>query len=196
MKKFSKISSYAAVGGLGAVIMGCFAGCNSQIEQNSQTKQNAFVIIEEIAPGKYQIQDEFPSKENRIVLKELDGTERVLTQSEMDALIAQENAKIDAGQSNLTKPNAQISNGFSLGEAILASAAGAIIGSYIGNKLFNNPNFNNFRQNAYKNPSAYARSVDSFSKAKASANLGAKNTKKGFFSNSGAKSKTGGFFGG
>lgn len=196
MKKFSKISSYAMVGGFGAIIMGSFAGCSSQAEQNTQKSQNAFVIIEEIAPGKYQIQDEFPSKENRIVLKELNGTERVLTKSEMDALIAEENAKIDAGVSKLTQPNAQISNGFSLGETILASAAGAIIGSYIGNKLFNNQNFSNLRQNAYKNPSTYTRSVDSFNKAKSSANSGAKNTKKGFFGNSGAKSSTSGGFGG
>lgn len=200
-KKFKKISSYTIVGGFGAILMGSLSGCQNGTDtdymaQNMQNTQNAFVIIEEISPGKYQIQDEFPSKETRIVLKQLDGNERVLTKEEMDALISEEYLKIESGSSNLTKNNAEISNGFSLGEAVLASAAGAILGSWIGSKLFNNQNYTNYRQKAYKNPSTYARSVDSFNKAKASPNAKASNTKKGFFGNSGKKAASSGSFGG
>lgn len=194
MKKFKKIANYAAVGGLGAMLITGLNGCNSdhkeEINSQNQAMQGAFVIVEETEPGKYKIQEEFPSKETRIVLKDINGTEKVLTKEEMDALIAEENAKIDAGVSPLTNQNAQLhSGGLSLGEAILASAAGAIIGGWIGNKLFNNTAYNNYRQTAYKNPSTYSRSVDSFNKAKATTSSSSTSKKGGFFSG-GSKSST------
>ncbi|EEV16629.1 hypothetical protein CAMGR0001_0242 [Campylobacter gracilis RM3268] len=109
--------------------------------------------------------------------------------------MAEENAKIDAGTSNLTNQNAQLSSGgMSLGEAILASAAGAIIGSWIGGKLFNNPAYQSQRQTAYKSPSAYSRSVDSFNQAKQQ-NDKARSGRSGFFGGS-KGGKSGGFFGG
>ena len=84
-----------------------------------------------------------------------------------------------------------------MGEALLASAAGAIIGSWIGNKLFNNPGYQAQRQSAYKNPSAYSRSVDSFNKAKATSSAGKPSGgKSGFFSGSSSKSGSNSNFGG
>ncbi|MBE2986785.1 hypothetical protein CCAL12920_06535 [Campylobacter sp. RM12920] len=194
MKHIKKIATYAAIGGFGAIVMAGLAGCTSNEQGDSleevAQKTGAFVIIEETANGAYKILEEYPSSETRVVLKQLDGTERVLSKEEMDKLIAEENAKIEAGTSNLTNPNAQLSSGgASLGETILASAAGAIIGSWIGSKLFGNQNFQNQRQTAYKNPSTYTRSADSFNKAKSTATSGAKgSTKSGFFgSNSDSK---------
>ena len=145
--------------------------------------------LEEVAPGKYKILEEFPSEKTQIILRSLDGTERILSDEETKALLAEENAKIDAGTSNLTNQNAQLSGGgMSLGEAILASAAGAIIGS------FNNPAYQSQRQTAYKSPSAYSRSVDSFNQAKQQ-NDKARSGRSSFFG--GSKSgKSGGFFGG
>lgn len=132
------------ISGLTAVAGGVLVGCqnNNQdadiLNQAANTK-GAFVIIEELAPGQYKIKDQYPSDETRVVLKELNGMERILSKEEMDALIKQEAMKIDNGTSNLTKDNGQISNGgLGLGEALLASAAGAILGSWIGSKLFNN----------------------------------------------------------
>ena len=58
--------------------------------------------------------------------------------------------------------------GMGLGETILASAAGAILGSWIGSKLFNNPNYQQQRRTSYKNPQTYSRSKNSFNKAKQS----------------------------
>lgn len=193
MKHIKKIATYAAIGGFGAVVMAGLAGCgnnnNDDTMSNVAQKSGAFVVIEESAPGKYRVLEEYPSSETRVVLKQLDGTERVLTKDEMDALVAQENAKIDNGTSNLTKPDAQISQGgASLGEILLSSAAGAIIGSWIGNKLFGNQNFQAQRQSAYKNPSAYTRSVDSFNKAKQTAGAPKSSSKSGFF---GSSSKSG-----
>ena len=180
MKHVKKIATYAAIGGFGAIVAAGLAGCGDSEQNGSETlkeaaqKTGAFVIIEETAPGKYKVLEEYPSSE------------------EMDKLVAEENAKIDAGTSNLTNPSAQISSGgMSLGETLLASAAGAIIGSWIGNKLFNNQNFQAQRQNSYKNPTTYSRSVDSFNKAKQSSASSPKgNTRSGFFGGSGGSSSS------
>jgi hypothetical protein len=190
MKYITKFSTLAATG-LGAVLVTGVTGCTQQ--QQQQQAKGAFVIIEETAPGKYQIKDEFPADETRIVLKQLDGVERVLTQSEMDALVKEESAKIDNGTSNLTKENAQVSQqgGMGLGEVLLSSIAGAMIGSWIGSKLFGNQNFQNNRKAGYKSPSTYQKSKKSFSKPRKSS------TKKGgFFGGKKGKSRSGGFFGG
>ncbi|HED5373576.1 TPA: UPF0323 family lipoprotein [Campylobacter jejuni] len=171
MKKIKKIIQIGMIGGLAAVAGGALAGCGSN-NDNADTlnqaanAQGAFVIIEETAPGQYKIKDQYPSDETRVVLKDLNGTERILSKEEMDALIKEEAAKIDNGTSNLTKDNRQISSGgLSLGETLLASAAGAILGSWIGSKLFNNQNFANQQRGAFSNQSAYQRSVNSFNKA-------------------------------
>lgn len=206
-----KISNYAVVGGLGATLIASMTGCenhnnNGQNTQNNGTvsnasqKQNAFVIVEKNAQGGYQIVDEFPSTSTTIVLRE-NGTERILSKQEIDQLIAEEAKKIDNGTSNLTNPqNAQMSSGgMGLGETILASAAGAMLGAYIGNKLFNNNNYQNQRRTNYKSPSTYSKSVNSFNKAKSSSSSRSTSSTKrsGFFgsSRSGA-SRSGGFFGG
>lgn len=188
MKHIKKIATYAAIGGFGAIVMAGLSGCGSdsssnQDEQVQNAPAGAFVIIEESAPGKYKVLEEYPASQTRVVLKQLDGTERVLTKEEMDKLVAEENAKIDNGTSNLTKPaDAQLSSGgLGLGEVLLSSIAGAMIGSWIGNKLFNNQNFQNQRQTAYKNPSAYTRSVNSFNNAKATAGAPSSTGKSGFF---------------
>ncbi|WP_169942999.1 UPF0323 family lipoprotein [Campylobacter sp. RM15925] len=193
MKRIKKIATYAAVGGFGAIVMAGLAGCSGGGEDQSVVRedtqaQGAFVVIEETAKGSYKVLEEYPSSETRVVLKQLDGTERVLTKEEMDKLIAEENAKIDNGTSNLTKPDAQLSSGgLSLGETLLASAAGAILGSWIGSKLFNNQGFQNHRQSAYKNPSTYSRSVDSFNKAKATSSASKPAGGKSGFFGSGSK---------
>jgi len=195
MKHIKKLSTVVTATGLGALLATGVTGCtqnSSQYEEQQQAK-GAFVIIEETAVGKYKIVDEFPADETRIVLKQLDGTERVLTQVEMDELVKAESAKIDNGTSNLTKDNAQMTQqgGMGLGEVLLSSIAGAMIGSWIGSKLFGNQNFKNNRKAGYKSPSTYSKSKKSFSKPRKSS------TKKGgFFGNKKTSGKRGGFFGG
>lgn len=189
--KVKKIAAYSLVGGLGLVLAGGLAGCDNGTVKEQQSQQGAFVVIEETASGKYKILEEFPSAETRIILKQLDGTEKVLTKEEMDALIRAENQKIENGTSNLTNPNAQISSGgMGLGEVLLTSVAGAMIGSWIGSKLFNNPAYQNQRQNAYKNPSAYQRSVNSFNNAKKTGASSKKSTGKSGFFGGGSKQKS------
>ncbi len=196
MKHLRKLSTIATATGLGALLATGVTGCfsDNQQQQEETKAQNAFVIIEETAPGRYQIKDEFPADETRIVLKQLDGTERILTKPEMDALVAEEAAKIDNGTSNLTKEqNPQMSQqgGMGLGEVLLSSIAGAMIGSWIGSKLFGNQNFQNNRKAGYKSPSTYTKSQKSFNNPQKSSSK-----KSGFFGSKSSSSRTGGFFGG
>ena len=84
----------------------------------------------------------------------------------------------------------------SLGETLLASAAGAMLGAYIGNKLFNNANYNAKRRTSYKSPSTYSKSVNSFNKAKTSSARKSTSSKKSGFFGSRSKSSSRSFFGG
>ena len=201
MKHIKKFKELASKGVLAAIMATGLAGCNSSGGEQANTavvKQNATVFIEKTDQG-YKIADEFPSNETRVFLREKDAegnmSERLLSQAEIDKLLKEENAKIDAGTSNLTNGNAQMSSGgMSLGEAILASAAGAIIGSWIGSKLFGSPGFNAARQGAYSNPSAYSRSQSSFGGAKTGA--ASSGAKSGFFGGNKAASAAGSSAGG
>lgn len=207
-----KISNYAVVGGLGATLIASMTGCedknangqnaNGNTITNASQKQGAFVIVEKNPQGGYLIVDEFPSSKTTIVLRE-NGNERILSKAEIDKLVADESVRIDNGTSNLTNPqNAQMSGGgMGLGETILASAAGAMLGAYIGNKLFNNSNYKSQRRTNYKSPSTYSKSVNSFNKAKSSSASKSSSTSKksGFFGSNKSSSsgkRSGGFFGG
>lgn len=196
MKYINKLSTAASATGLGLLLAtglsGCMGGGDQQSNEQPRSK-GAFVIIEETAQGKYKVKDEFPAEETRIVLKQLDGTERVLTKEEMDKLMQEENAKIDNGTSNLTNPQMSQQGGMGLGEAILASAAGAIIGSWIGSKLFGNQNYQTNRKAGYKSPSTYTRSQNSFKKA---GTTSSSSKKSGFFGNKKSSSSKSSFFGG
>ncbi|MDD2887595.1 MAG: UPF0323 family lipoprotein [Aliarcobacter sp.] len=201
-----KISDYAIVGGLGALLVTGLVGCDDKSKNNQQNqaqndaftnasqKEGAFVIVEESADGKYKIADEFPAAKTTIVLRKPDGSERILTQEEIDKLVKEEEKKIDAGTSPLTNPNAQVSDGgMGLGGVLLSSIAGAMIGSWLGNKLFNNQNFQNQRQTQYKSPQTYSKSQSSFSKTPATTTGTSNNTatkKTGFFGGGSSTSST------
>ncbi|RXJ86724.1 UPF0323 family lipoprotein [Arcobacter sp. CECT 8985] len=208
MKKrnhIKKISDYAIVGGLGALLVTGLVGCqdrgsNQQGDNaaftNASQKQNAFVIIEQLPNNKgYKIVDEFPANKTTVVLRQPDGSERILTKDEIDKLVKQEAAKIDAGTSPLTNP--EVSNGtMGLGGVLLSSIAGAMIGSWIGNKLFNNQNYQAQRRTQYKSPQTYTRSKESFKKAASSANRTSSTKKSGFFGSKSSSSGSRSFFGG
>lgn len=212
MKKrnhIKKISDYAMVGGLGALLLVGLTGCGDENNNNQQQgqsdaftnasqKQGAFVVVEESVDGQYKIADEFPASKTTIVLRKPDGSERILSEEEINTLVKAEEAKIDAGTSPLTNPNAEMSNGgMGLGGILLSSIAGAMIGSWLGNKLFNNQNFQNQRKAQYKSPQTYSRSQSSFSKTPATSGTSNSTKKSGFFGNkSSTTSKSGSFFGG
>ena len=218
MKKrnhIKKISNYAIVGGLGSLLIVGLVGCgdssNDKNQQqnraqndaftNASQKQGAFVVVEESADGKYKIVDEFPASKTTIVLRKPDGSEKILTQEEIDKLVKDEEKKIDAGTSPLTNPNAQLTDGgMGLGGVLLSSIAGAMIGSWLGNKLFNNQNFQNQRQTQYKSPQTYSKSQSSFNKTPATTGTSGADKKSGFMggnnsnnSNSSSTSKSSSF---
>lgn len=193
MKHTKTFKDIAKAGVLGSILAFGLSGCDMGGNTNAQNiqKQGATVFIEKNNDGSYSVADEFPSNETRVFLREtgIDGkvSERLLSQDEIDSLLAQANTMIDQNASGLT--NASLSSGgLSLGEAILASAAGAIIGSWIGSKLFGSPTYQNTRQAAYKNPSAYSRSVNNFQNARSATSSSSK--KSGFFGG-GSKSSSG-----
>jgi len=201
IKHIKKLSNYALVGGLGAFLVAGLSGCedknangqnqgqNDAFTQANQ-KQGAFVIIEENTNGEYKIADEFPSSKTTIVLRKPDGSERILSEAEINALVKEEEAKIDNGTSPLTNP--EMSNGgMGLGGILLSSIAGAMIGSWLGNKLFNNQNYQNQRKAQYKSPQTYSKSQSSFSKAKSSTPA----KKSGFFGSKSSSSKSSSSFG-
>lgn len=202
-KHFKKISDFAMIGGLSAVALVALSGCNDfsspkQEDQNTlqslqqSKKRGAFIILEEQDNGRYKVVEEYPSEQIRVIVRDKTGKERILTQEEIDALIKEEESKIDAGTSELTNPNGG-SGGLGLGGALLASAAGAILGSYIGNKLFNNPNFQQNQMRNYKSPQAYERSKNNFNPTKSSpSTMRNTNGKSGFFGSNSSNPAYGG----
>ncbi len=151
----NKISNYGMVGGIGILAMFALAGCDNKKSEQEQVdaakiadaakQQGQFLVIQEVAEGKYKVVEQYPSNgPSRAILKDMNGTEKLLSEAELKALAEVEAKKVENNTSNLTKDPNQASihsGGMSLGETILASAAGALIGGYIANKLFSNPNF-------------------------------------------------------
>lgn len=201
MKYIRKISDYMIAGGIGAMVIAGMQGCEQRSDQNSLNEaskaKGAFVVIDQLPNGGYTIAEEYPSDTTRIIVRELDGSERILSKAEMDKLVKEESIKIDNGTSSLTQPS-MATGAPGLGSILLSSVAGAMIGSYIGNRLFNNQNYQNQRSTNYKSPQAYSRSTSSFSKARSLRAASSAKKSGGFFgsrsSSSGSRSSFG--FGG
>lgn len=183
-----KISDAAVLGGMSAILVAGLLGCDSDSDKSTSQqiskKQGVIVTLQEQENGSYIIIDEQPSSDGdtTIIVKDTQGNKRILSKEEVDSLVAEEAKKIDNGTSTLTSSEG---GGLGIGGAILASAAGALIGSYIGNKLFNNANYKANAQRGYSSPSAYQRSQNSFSRTASSATTSTKatpsNAKSGFF---------------
>lgn len=190
MKYIRKISDYMIAGGIGVMVIASMQGCDQKDNQENVLKeaaktQGALVIVDEVAPGEYKIAEEYPSSTTRIIVRSVDGTERILSQEEIDKLVKDEAAKIDNNTSALTNPSLT-SGQMGLGGILLSSIAGAMIGSWIGNKLFNNQNYQNQRATTYKSPQAYSRSTSSFNKPAGSSTASSTSKSSGFFGSSGS----------
>ncbi len=193
MKYVRKISDYMIAGGIGVMVIASMQGCEQKENQDNALKeaaktQGALVIVDEIAPGEYKIAEEYPSSTTRVIVRDKNGNERILTQQEIDALVKEEAKKIDNNTSALTNPSMS-SGSMGLGGVLLSSIAGAMIGSWIGNKLFNNQNYQNQRATTYKSPQAYSRSTSSFNKPASTSGVSSGASKSsGFFGSSGSDS--------
>ena len=216
MKHIKKAASYSMVGGLGLVVLANLQGCASEeaptppvpteqredISQleNDLKEQNYFLVIQQISanPDKYELAERYPTEgDTRAVLKGLDGTEKVLSNAELKELAEAEAAKVEAGTSELTKPideaQASAGGGLGLGEMILASAAGALIGGMLANRLSNNANAQ-ARTNASTRPGATVSSANNRAR---SAPRASAQPRSGFGGQSGSSSssRTGSFGG-
>ena len=185
-KNIKTLKELAKKGGLATFLILGLNACNDNSNQNNQgsgtftnasQQEGAFVVVEKASDGSYKIADEFPAAKTTIVLRNPDGTERILSQEEIDKLVKEEEKKIDAGTSPLTNPEMS-SGGMGLGGVLLSSIAGAMIGSWLGNKLFNNQNFQNQKAAQYKSPQTYSKSQSSFNKPSSTAGAGKQS---GFF---------------
>ncbi|MBU0656681.1 MAG: hypothetical protein KJ914_16290 [Gammaproteobacteria bacterium] len=156
-----QILSYSMVGSLGLTIVASLQGCGGDQPptpppQNQTpgaisdaTKgEGMFLVIQQTSanPDTYELKEKYPSGEGtRAILKDMNGNERILSEEELKKIAEEEAKKVEEGTSQLTQPVAQ-NQGLSLGETILASAAGALIGGMIANKLMGNPNYQQHQQ--------------------------------------------------
>ncbi|MEN9433807.1 MAG: hypothetical protein RLZZ422_1396 [Pseudomonadota bacterium] len=158
----NKIASYSMVGSIGAVIVLSLQGCGGDqpptppekpkqetISQATSDKEQTFVLLLKQTganPDTYQLTEKIPSSSGtKAIVTGLDGKERVLTEDELKKIAEAEAKRVEDGSSTLTKPVAE-NQGLSLGETILASAAGALIGGMIANKLMGNSNYQQHQQ--------------------------------------------------
>jgi len=181
-KHIKKISNYAMIGGMSALVIATLTGCGGDTsneapkaeEKPAIQKEGATVTIKESLvkdsnKTTYKIIDEVPSVTSRVILVDVNGTERILSQAEIDKLVAEEEKKVDAGTSSLTKNPDEVkeSGGLGLAGTLMASMAAGMLGAALMNKLSNNQNYQNNRRASYSSASTYSRSQNSFSKARA-----------------------------
>jgi hypothetical protein len=153
------IVSYAMVGSLGLTILASLQGCGGDQPPLPPEKPSAgtiseatksegmFMVIQQTGanPDTFELKEKYPASETRAILKDLNGNERILTEAELKKMAEDEAKKVEDGTSKLTQPIAT-NQGLSLGETILASAAGALIGGMIANKLMGNANYQQHQQ--------------------------------------------------
>jgi len=191
-KHIKKISNLAVVGSMSALVIASLTGCGDNPQENKPAeqpassnikKEGATVTIQESInkdtnKTTYKIVDEVPSINTRVILRDANGTERILSQAEIDKLVKEEEKKVDAGTSSLTKNPEEVkdSGGLGLAGTLMASMAAGMVGSYLMNKLMNNQNYQQNRRTSYSSPSAYSRSQSSFSKARATNSAMSKRT--------------------
>ena len=210
-KHIRKISNYAMVGGVGTMVMATLQGCGDdpamhqqqepqqQTQDESVVKKGATVTIEKQTDGSYKILDEAPSKDTTIIVVE-DGKKRILSQEEIDKLVKEEEARVEAGTSKLTQNPEEVaqSGGMGLAGTLMASMAAGMVGSFLMNKLMNNNNYQQNRRTTYKSPQTYSKSKNSFKK-NAAGKTAAKSSspkKSGFFSGKKSNSAKSSSFGG
>ena len=177
-KHVKKISNYTIVGSMSALIIATLTGCGDTPKEEEKPKEptiaetvkkeGATITILD-ANKTYKIIDEVPSAKTRVILQDVNGSERILSDAELDKLIKDEEAKIEAGTSNLTKPPEAVtdSGGMGLAGTLLAGAAAGMLGAALMNKLSNNQNYQQNQRRSYSSPQAYSRSQSSFGNRKA-----------------------------
>ena len=182
-KHIKNFSNATIIGSMGILVLATMQGCGDAPQETKPAeqpassaikKEGATVTIQESInkdtnKSSYKIIDEVPSVSTRVILKDVNGTEKILSQAEIDKLVKEEEAKVNAGTSDLTKKPEEVkdSGGLGLAGTLMASMAAGMLGAALMNKLSNNQNYQQNRRTSYRSPSTYSRSQSSFSKARA-----------------------------
>ena len=136
---------------------GCSGDEQKPVEQQAEG-QNKILTIVEKAEGQYVITDEAPTTgPNKAIITDINGTTQVLNEAEMKAFAEAEMKNVENNTSNLTSANPPASEGLSMGEVLLAGAAGALLGSVVGNMLSSNSNYQNNQQQYNRSSSFQSR---------------------------------------
>ena len=160
MRHIKKALSYSVAGGLGLSVIASLQGCSDQGPQppdmrgfeagtNDQQQQSYFLVLEQTgsAPDTYRLVEKHPTTgPTRAILRLPDGTERFLSEAELKRIAEEEAARVEAGTSRLTQDPSMHAGGLSLGETLLAAAAGSLIGGMLANSLMSNRNFQRTQQ--------------------------------------------------
>jgi hypothetical protein len=159
MRHIKKALSYSIAGGIGIGVIASLQGCSDQGPTPPEmsgfdTSQNGiegsqFLVIEQTgqAPDTYRLVEKHPTTgPTRAILRQLDGNERFLSEEELKQIAAEEAARVEAGTSRLTQEPSMQAGGLSLGEMLLAAAAGSLIGGMLANRLAGNANFQRTQQ--------------------------------------------------
>lgn len=160
MRHIKKALSYSIAGGLGLTVVATLQGCGDQGSaqanlggfdsgQPDGLERNWFLVVEQTgtAPDTYRLAEKHPTDgPTRAILRNTDGSERFMSEAELKQIAAEEAARIDAGTSRLTQDPAMHAGGLSLGETLVAAAAGALIGGMLANRLASNSNFQRTQQ--------------------------------------------------
>lgn len=202
-----QILSYSAVGSLGLMILASLQGCDGAEPPAQPNKagtiseatkgEGMFLVIQQtgVNPDTYELKEKHPSSDGtRAILKGMDGSERILNEAELKKIAEAEAKKVEDGTSKLTQPIAE-NQGLSLGETLLASAAGALIGGMIANKLMGNPNYQQHQQQQTQRAQTSISRPAAGATDTRSVNQGQNQPKSGFFgnnNNAGSNSSIGG----
>lgn len=202
MRHIKKAISYSIAGSLGLTVIAALQGCSDQgpqvpdlsgldATQTGGIEGSYFLVIEQVgvAPDAYRLVEKHPtSGPTRAILRTQDGQERFLAEDELKAIAAEEAARIEAGTSRLTEDPSLHAGGLSLGETLVAAAAGALIGGMLANRLAGNANFQRTQQTY-----GGGRPTASISQPARPQTTAAKaQPRTGFFANSSGRSSSGG----
>ncbi len=209
MKKhyIKRVTSYSMVGSLGFAIVAGLQGCSegplpvdSQQNQSNSIADAAaegyFMIIQQTGmnPDTYELKERYPSSQGtRAILRDMNGEEQVLSEAELTQLAEAEARKLEEGTSKLSQPVAQ-NQGLGLGEMILASAAGALLGNMLANRLMGNRNFQQHQQRTNQRVQSSMNSTRQPAQNKTAKQQSSKRS--GFFGGQGGSNRGGGLFGG
>jgi hypothetical protein len=161
MRHVKKIASRSIAGSLGLVIAASLQGCSDpsptapdlgefdSAQPGDDITRNWFIVAEQTgtAPDTFRLVEKHPTDgPTRAILRLPDGSERFMSEAELKELAAEEAARVEAGTSRLTEDPSMHAGGLSLGEMVLAAAAGSLVGGMLANSLARNANFQRNQQ--------------------------------------------------